>query len=84
MNVGAVQDKLLEGMAATEKHNAPVPASELPGFDPNDPFRQMQPSQGQRMERKVSIYDILKHKQKMRRELEQRDAAKQQEARDAE
>lgn len=58
--MGAVQNKLLESMATKEKHNQPKPEPEAPGFDPNDPHGQLQPTQNQIMERKVSIYDILR------------------------
>ena len=55
-----MQNQLLESVAAKERHNQAMPASEAPGFDPNDPHGQLQPTQNQIMERKVSIYEILK------------------------
>lgn len=71
LNMDAIQNQLLDSMANKAKHNKPVPASQLPGFDPNDPRGQTKPSQNQIVDRKVSIYDVLKQKQKLRKEIDE-------------
>lgn len=65
LNVGAVQNALLASMANQEPQRpgaAGGPAGPRPG-------------QGQVADRKVSIYDLLKQKQKMRREIEAKEQA---------
>jgi len=70
LSLGAVQGKLLAGLKGQAPHNKPTPLANMPDYDPNDPLNRLKPSNNQLMQRKLSIYDILKQKKQMRQELE--------------